>query len=691
MSNEVRIRVTADDKASKSLNFVGEQARGMATSLKLGGAAAAAGLLALGASSIKAASDFDENLNKVRVVFRESAKDIEAFATNARTNLGLSQSAALSAAGTFGNLFTAMKISRPAAAEMSQGILQLAADLASFNNIKPEEALEKLRAGLVGETEPLRTLGVNLSAAAVTARALAMGLADTEKALTPAMKAQAAYSLILEQTRTAQGDFARTSDGLANKQRVLTASFDDLKVTIGQQLLPTYQRVMAFVVNTVNDPAFQNGVKKWTLAIKEFVENFIHGFQMVVIPAFQWIINNRTALIAAIAAIGLAFAWVNPLGVALAGIVGLLSLIGSQNSSTQHATLYGQQQQTAQRLADLGVNVESHLPVRRSGLPPVRLGGEALRQREAEISGLMREYEALNVQIAGMEAPTKELNVQIPELTSSFNDLGASAGGATEKVLTLAEALEDGIITMAEAAELRLTPAMAGAAEAASFLAGEHMKAEERTFNLAKAISGLQLALENGETAFTSFTKKLVEGALELSRAAAAAIFGRPTREEAELQYQLAEIDRQIATLAPAGDAANSMVDGLKHVREHIQQQLTVLEAQNRVQQAQLTLADQTLLSEAEQNRLTVELTSNIRIQSTLMRELSDRLGLSLIPQIDAARQAHLDLVDALRTVIGDLYNFGYSLNGNNFDQRVAQSVRSTALGGGFNGVLVTA
>ena len=34
---------------------------------------------------------------------------------------------------------------------MSKGLVQLAADLASFNNMNPDEVLMKLRSGLVGE------------------------------------------------------------------------------------------------------------------------------------------------------------------------------------------------------------------------------------------------------------------------------------------------------------------------------------------------------------------------------------------------------------------------------------------------------------------------------------------------------------------------------------------------------------
>lgn len=195
-------------------------------------------LVGIGVAAVAAASDLNESLSKVGVVFDENAASIEAWSKTAATSFGLSQQQALEAAGTFGNLFVALGMGDQATSEMSTGLVQLAADLASFNNIDPTEALEKLRAGIVGETEPLRTLGVNLTAAAVEAKALSMGLAATGKELTEQDKVTARYALIMEQTATAQGDFARTADGLANSQRILKAELADAAANLGTLLLP---------------------------------------------------------------------------------------------------------------------------------------------------------------------------------------------------------------------------------------------------------------------------------------------------------------------------------------------------------------------------------------------------------------------------------------------------------------------
>lgn len=195
-------------------------------------------LLAVGGASIKMASDFDESLNKTRVVFGASSAAIEEFSKTAASGLGLSSQKALESSASFGNLFKTMGVATPAAADMSVKMVKLASDLASFHNIRPEDALEKLRSGLVGEAEPMRTLGVLINETTVKSKAMSMGFKEVGGNLTEQQKVMARYQLILDQTKISQGDFSRTSTGVANSSRIIQAQFQDLSASIGQQLLP---------------------------------------------------------------------------------------------------------------------------------------------------------------------------------------------------------------------------------------------------------------------------------------------------------------------------------------------------------------------------------------------------------------------------------------------------------------------
>jgi hypothetical protein len=214
-------------------------------------------VMKFGNDVIQAASNMNESLSKVQVVFGENSKAVEDFAKNAAKNMGLSNQKALEAAGTYGNLFQAFGLARGEATTMSTTLVQLAADLASFNNTSTEDALMALRSGLAGESEPLKKFGVALNEVTLKNKALQMGLITTTTGvLPPAIKAQATYALVMEQTKSAQGDYARTADGVANKQRTLAAQFEDTKTKIGTGLLPIYQTLLK-VLQVGILPAFE--------------------------------------------------------------------------------------------------------------------------------------------------------------------------------------------------------------------------------------------------------------------------------------------------------------------------------------------------------------------------------------------------------------------------------------------------
>jgi hypothetical protein len=296
-------------RAQASLDGVGTHAHTMSTALGTafgtvagrgiaavtGAASRAVGSIgALASTSIQAASDMNESLSKNQAVFGASADTVKSWATDNTKNILLTRQAAIEGAATFGNLFVALGLGQAPAAQLSTSLVGLAQDLSSFNNVGTDEALLALRSGLVGEVEPLRKFGVNLSQTRIEAEAFALGLAkpvknaaaitaahnsvaaaaakvaEVEKVhgkgtlaaaqaqdalarananlakamagqkvqLTAAQKAQAAYSIILKDTKTAQGDAARTSGGYANSTRILHKNISDLEVSIGQKLLP---------------------------------------------------------------------------------------------------------------------------------------------------------------------------------------------------------------------------------------------------------------------------------------------------------------------------------------------------------------------------------------------------------------------------------------------------------------------
>lgn len=243
--------------------------------------------------AVGAASDMGETISKTNVLFGDGADAVIAFAETAATQFGQSKQQALDAATTFATFGKAAGLAGEDLTTFSTDFVGLASDLASFNNTTPEQAINAIGAALRGESEPLRQYGVLLDDASMRQQALKMGLIETTtQALTPQQKVLAAQALIYQQTSAAQGDFARTSDGLANQQRILDAQWQNMQATIGQALLPVVLALTSQLNNLVQ-------------AVLPPVADFINN---QVTPAMQYLADMIGP------AIGTVMAWFQSLG-----------------------------------------------------------------------------------------------------------------------------------------------------------------------------------------------------------------------------------------------------------------------------------------------------------------------------------------------------------------------------------------
>ena len=228
------------------------------------------------APAIRAASDFEEATSKVNIIFGKASKSVKDFAATAATSLGQSKQSVLDAAGAFGTFGKAAGLAGEDLALFTTDFVTLATDLASFNNTTPEEAVQAIGAALRGESEPLRRFGVLLNDAALKSEAMRLGIYKGSGALTAQQKILAAQSAIYRQTGDAQGDFARTADGLANSQRTLSALFKNFQIQIGQQILPAttkFVNALIDIKDALDDipvPA-ENAISKIAGLGKQFV------------------------------------------------------------------------------------------------------------------------------------------------------------------------------------------------------------------------------------------------------------------------------------------------------------------------------------------------------------------------------------------------------------------------------------
>jgi hypothetical protein len=213
-------------------------------------------LLAAGGASLKFASDYEESLNKVDVAFKTSSVSVKNFAKDTLNSFGIAEGSALEMASLFGDMATAMNISESEAAKMSTSLVGLAGDLASFKNIGIDQASNALKSIFTGETESLKNLGIVMTEANLQQFALSQGYKGSIKNLTEASKVQLRYNFVLEKTKNAQGDFARTGGGAANQTRIFTESLKQIGQQLGSIILPFFTKVVTIVNEKIK--AFSN-------------------------------------------------------------------------------------------------------------------------------------------------------------------------------------------------------------------------------------------------------------------------------------------------------------------------------------------------------------------------------------------------------------------------------------------------
>lgn len=219
--------------------LAGSVARGVGVAAASLGVLAAAGTAA-GLQLIGMASDAQESAAKYETVFGAAAgrvtADLAAIPGATRD--------VQDAASVFGVFGQSAGLAGADLAEFASSMVTAGGDLGSFFNLDLVAVNDKLRAGLAGESEPLRDLGIFLTEARVAAEGARLGYGEE---LTEQEKVLARQSLILTDFRSsaAEGDLARTASSYANVSREFTGELADLGVRAGmvgtafaEELLP---------------------------------------------------------------------------------------------------------------------------------------------------------------------------------------------------------------------------------------------------------------------------------------------------------------------------------------------------------------------------------------------------------------------------------------------------------------------
>lgn len=189
-------------------------------------------------------ADYIETQNLFEVSMGKSTQEATKFVNQMAEAFNLNDAPLKQATGTFNLLGKQMGLTTEQALIWSETLTKLSADTSSLRNTDLETAFTKLKAGIVGEAEPLREWGIDITEATLKQEALANGITKSYYAMTYGEKAILRYSAILRQTISDQQDFANTLESPAQMLRQLGQQFTALGRALGNLLLPALYKIL---------------------------------------------------------------------------------------------------------------------------------------------------------------------------------------------------------------------------------------------------------------------------------------------------------------------------------------------------------------------------------------------------------------------------------------------------------------
>lgn len=219
------------------------------------------GLAAISAASVKLAMDAEESDNLFEVSMGNMADATRKWSKELSRTLGLNQYEIRKQVGVLNVMLKSMGIGADDARDMAQGMTLLTHDMASFYNLRPDEAFQKIQSGITGMSMPLKRIGILIGENTIKTWAQNKGMVEQGKNLTELQKIYARYGALMEQTSDSQGDLERTMGSATNQMRILWAQTKETGVELGNIFLPRFTKTL-------------NIMNKWLAKNKEAIVNW---------------------------------------------------------------------------------------------------------------------------------------------------------------------------------------------------------------------------------------------------------------------------------------------------------------------------------------------------------------------------------------------------------------------------------
>lgn len=227
------------------------------------GLGVALGSLAVGKlvkDSVGDAMGVESAVNQIGRTMGSSADTFENWAQTQAKSFGMAREEAFKYGAVYSNLISTFAKDTKETTQLTTELIKASAVVASSTGRTMEDTMDRIRSGLLGNTEAIEDLGINVNVAMLQSTKAFQQFAKGKswQQLTFQEQQQIRLMAILEQANTKYGDsLAGTT---ATRQMMFLATLKNIRLNLGQAFLPIYNVVLPALTSLAAKLEYVTGV-----------------------------------------------------------------------------------------------------------------------------------------------------------------------------------------------------------------------------------------------------------------------------------------------------------------------------------------------------------------------------------------------------------------------------------------------
>lgn len=198
-------------------------------------------------SGVDESAGLIQNYRLLQISSKEYFDQALDFQSKMSSSFGVNTKDAMGTQGYFATLVSSLGIANQEANIMSETLTKLSYDMGSLFGEEADSMAEKIKGAIIGQTKPLRSLGVDVTQQTIQGYLDGMGLDVLVQDLNQAEKVLLRYIAIIDQSQISHGNLANSIEMPAQQMQVLKAQVRELGMWLWNVFIGTIGKILPYI------------------------------------------------------------------------------------------------------------------------------------------------------------------------------------------------------------------------------------------------------------------------------------------------------------------------------------------------------------------------------------------------------------------------------------------------------------